>query len=71
MKPEQVIQRLRQIRYSPDLPRIRRQLPGLRSIARGAGLSHMTIYRAIRSGEISTAHAEALRRALDGVTKQP
>jgi hypothetical protein len=71
MSPEQVVRRLRAIRYSPDLPRIRRQRPGLRSIARGAGLSHMTVYRVIRTGYISAAHAEALRRALDDVTRQP
>jgi hypothetical protein len=71
MKPEQVIGRLRAIRYSPVLPRIRRQQPGLRSIARSAGLSHMTLYRAIRTGDISAAHADALGRVLDDVTKQP
>ena len=70
MSPEQVVNRLRVIRYSSD-PRIRRQRPGLRSIARSAGLSHMTIYRAIRSGKISAAHADALERVLDDVTKQP
>jgi hypothetical protein len=71
MKHEHVIRCLRAIRYSPGLPRIRRQQPGLRLIARSAGLSHMTIYRAIRSGEISAANAAAVGRALDDVTKQP
>jgi hypothetical protein len=71
MKPERVIRCLRAVRYSPVLPRIRRQQPGLRSIARSAGVSHMTVYRAILTGYISAAHAEALGRALDGVTKLP
>ena len=42
--------------------------PGLRPIAREAGSLHMTIYRAIDSGQLSAASAEALGPVLERVT---
>jgi hypothetical protein len=53
------------IRYSPRAPRCGRISPGLRSVARAAGLSHMTLYRALDTGELSNKAAVALRNALE------
>ena len=40
----------------------------LRQVARAAGLSHMTLYRAIRTGNLSAEAAVALGPVLEGVT---
>jgi hypothetical protein len=68
MTAEEIVRQLLAIRYSPQGPRSGGAAPGLRSIARAAGLSHMTLYRAIYTGEISNKSAAALGKALDGVT---
>jgi hypothetical protein len=68
MPEQEIVRRLRVLRYSPQGPRSRRAAPGLRSIARAAGLSHMTLHRAIRTGKISNKSAAALGKALEGVT---
>jgi len=62
---EQIIRALRIVRYSPRAPRCGRISPGLRSIARAAGLSHMTLYRALETGQLSDWAAAALRKALE------
>jgi hypothetical protein len=68
-KPEkEIVRALRMIRYSHQGPQTRRAAPGLRSIARSAGLSHMILYRAIRTGQISNKSAAVLGKVLDSVT---
>jgi hypothetical protein len=68
MSPEEIVRRLRAIRYSPREPRMFKRALGLRSIAREAGISHMTIYRGIDSGELSMSSVEALGPVLERVT---
>jgi hypothetical protein len=55
-----MVRQLRIIRYSPRQARMGRRAPSLRSIARASCVSHMTIYRIIRTGQISTKVAAAL-----------
>jgi hypothetical protein len=66
----EIVRRLRVIRYSPAEPRMFKRALGLRPIAREAGLSHMTVYRAIMSGEISDKSAALLSPVLVRVTNQ-
>jgi DNA-binding phage protein len=68
MAEQEIVRTLRMIRYSHQGPQSRKAAPGLRSIARAAGLSHMTLYRAIYTGEISNKSAAALGKVLDSVT---
>lgn len=65
MKQEEIVRQLRIIWYSPREPRMFKRVTGLRPIARAAGLSHMTVYRAIRTGCISAASAEVLGFVLE------
>jgi hypothetical protein len=65
MTKQDIIRALRLIRYSPQGPRRGRTLPGLRSTARAAGLSHMTLYRALETGQLSERAASALGKALE------
>jgi len=55
-----MVRQLRIIRYSSRQARMGRRAPSLRSIARASCVSHMTIYRIIRTGQISTKVAGAL-----------
>jgi hypothetical protein len=64
MTTHEILRALRLIRYSPRAPRCGRLSPGLRSIARAAGLSHMTLYRALETGKLSDMAYAALRKAL-------
>jgi hypothetical protein len=68
MTEEEMVRMTRSCRYSPREPRMFKRSPGLRPIAREAGISHMTIYRAIDSGQLSAASAEALGPVLERVT---
>ena len=60
-KAEQAIQQLRIVRYTPSL----------RELASRAGLHRVTLYRAINTGCITDAHAEAVIKAFQGVSKEP
>jgi hypothetical protein len=57
-----IIARLLAVRYASPEPRKRGT--GVRPIARAAGLSHMTLYRAIYTGQLSVKSAEALEPVL-------
>jgi len=61
MTPEQALTELRRIRYD--------RRPSFRDIARFAGVSHMTIYRAIDSGRINPELAKRIGVALHQVTQ--
>lgn len=50
---QQVVQTLREIRFSPALERQRQTLPSLRSIATQSGVSCQTLYRIIRKQRTS------------------
>jgi hypothetical protein len=65
---DEIVRRLRKIGYSPRRGRMGRRLPSLRSIARTSGVSHMTIYRIIRTGRISAKIAAVLAQAIEAVT---
>lgn len=56
MTPEQVVQKLRAVRYTKP--------PTLSDIAHAAGISHMAAYRAVTTGRLSEAHRQAFERAL-------
>jgi hypothetical protein len=64
---EAIVRQLRTIRYSPQAPRIGRRLPGIRTVARHAGLSWRTVYTIINSGHLTQPQAIALARALAAV----
>ncbi len=70
MTKAEIVRRLRTIRYSPREPRMFKRVLGLRPIAREAGMSHMTIYRIIRSGSVSARAAGVLGPVLERVTIQ-
>ena len=65
---EAIVRQLRTIRYLPRQARMGRRTPSLRSIARLSGVSHMTIYRIIRTGQISAKVAAVLAPAIEAVT---
>jgi hypothetical protein len=65
---EEIVRQLRTIRYSPRQQRMGRRAPSLRSIARLSGVSPMTIYRIIRTGQISAKAAAVLAPAIEAVT---
>jgi hypothetical protein len=67
---EAIVRQLRTIRYSSQAPRIGRRLPGIRTVARHAGLSWRTVYTIINSGRLTPAQAIALARALAAVQEQ-
>jgi hypothetical protein len=67
LTPVQVIRALRTVRYSPVAARIGRRVPGIRTIARYAGLSYRTLYRITLSGQCSLSHAQALTRAFEAL----
>jgi hypothetical protein len=68
---EAIVRQLRTIRYSPRAPRIGRRVPGIRTVARHAGLSFRTIYTIIQSGRLTPAQALALARGLEAVQSLP
>jgi hypothetical protein len=65
MDKAEIIRQLRIVRYSSQRARISKRAPMLRQIARTAGVSHMLLYRAVRSGRLSTEAAAALGLALE------
>ena len=65
MDKTEIVRQLRIVRYSSQRARISKRAPMLRQIARNAGLSHMTLYRAIRSGNLSAEAAVALGPVLE------
>jgi len=67
---EQVVRQLRTIRYSPQAPRIGRRLPGIRTVARHAGLSWRTVYTIINTGRLTSDQAIALTRGLAAVQER-
>jgi hypothetical protein len=71
MTAEQVVRRLRAIRYSPQGLRIGRRVPGIRTVARHAGLSFRTVYTIVNSGRLTLDQAQALARALEAVQERP
>jgi hypothetical protein len=71
MDKAEIIRQLRIIRFSSQRARKGKHGPMLRPIARAAGLSHMALYRAVRSGRLSTAAAQALSPVLEHVTAGP
>jgi hypothetical protein len=64
---EEVVRQLRIIRYSPADQRIGRRMPGIRTVARHAGLSFRTVYTIVQSGRLTPAQALALARGLEAV----
>jgi hypothetical protein len=70
MTPEEIVRELRRLRYSPPKKRMGVSAVNLRSIARTADVSHMTLYRAIYTGEISARSASALGPVLESVTNE-
>jgi hypothetical protein len=69
MTPDQVVRQLRVIRFSPQAPRIGRRVPGIRTVAREAGLSFRTVYTIVQTGCLTPAQAVALARGLRAVQK--
>ena len=64
------VQLLRGIRYSPPRDRIGRQTPGMRTVAKLAGISPDTIYRIARTGQCTPAQAKAVERAVAAVRNE-
>jgi hypothetical protein len=64
---DEVVRQLRAIRFSPQASRIGRRVPGIRTIARHAGLSFRTVYTIVQTGHITDAQAIALASALQAV----
>jgi hypothetical protein len=67
MTAEEVVRKLRTIRYGPRAPRIGRRVPGIRTVAREAGLSFRTVYSIVQTGRLTPGQAQALARALQAV----
>jgi hypothetical protein len=67
MTDDEVLRQLRTIRFSPAALRIGRRIPGVRTVARYAGLSFRTLYSIINSGHLTEAQAKALESALQAV----
>jgi hypothetical protein len=67
---EAIVRQLRTIRYSPRAPRIGRRVPGIRTIARHAGLSFRTVYTIVQTGRLTPAQALALTRGLEAVQER-
>jgi hypothetical protein len=69
MTPDQVVRELRLVRYSPQALRIGRRIPGIRTVAKEAGLNFRTVYTIVQTGCITPTQAVALARALRAVQK--
>jgi hypothetical protein len=67
MTAEQVVREIRIIRHSTQALRIGRRVPGIRTIARHAGLSFRTVYTIAQTGHITDVQAIALASALKAV----
>lgn len=67
----EIVRRLRTIRYSPRAPRIGRRIPGIRTVARHAGLSFRTVYTIVQTGRLKPTQALALAMALEAVQDGP
>ena len=65
MDKAEIIRQLRTIRYSSQRARIGKRVPTLRQIAWTAGISHMLLYRAVRSGRLSAETVVALGPVLE------
>jgi IS30 family transposase len=64
MNKADIVRQLQIVRFSPAEKRV----VGLRQIAQQARVSHQTVYRIVRTGEISAIAAEKLSAALECVT---
>jgi hypothetical protein len=71
MTADEVVRQLRIIRHSPQAPRIGRRTPGIRTVAREAGLSFRTVYSIVQTGHITAAQAVVLAKGLEAVQKLP
>jgi hypothetical protein len=69
MTADEVVRQLKIIRHSPQEPRIGRRVPGIRTVARQAGLSFRTVYSIVQTGHITAAQSIALASALEAVQK--
>jgi hypothetical protein len=67
MTAAEVVRQLRIIRHSAQAARIGRRVPGIRTVARAAGLSFRTVYSIVQTGHITSDQAMALARALEAV----
>jgi hypothetical protein len=67
MTAEQVVREIRIIRHSPKEPRIGRKRPGIRTIARMAGIGWRSVYLIAETGRISPAQLLALGQVLQAV----
>jgi hypothetical protein len=70
MTADEVVRQLRIIRHSPQAPRIGRRIPGIRTVARRAGLSFRTVYTIAQTGRITDAQALALAKGLEAVQER-
>jgi hypothetical protein len=71
LEPEAIVRQLRIIRYSSQASRIGRRVPGIRTVARHAGLSFRTVYTIVQTGRLTPGQALALARALEAVQDWP
>jgi hypothetical protein len=71
MTPDQVVRQLRTIKYSSQRARNGRRVPGIRTVAREAGLSFRTVYTIVQTGRLTPAQAVALARGLEAVEDWP
>jgi hypothetical protein len=70
MTAEEVVRQLRIIRNSSERLRIGRRVPGIRTVARHAGLSYRTVYWIINSGRLKPDQAIALAIGLAAVQER-
>jgi hypothetical protein len=68
---ESIVRQLRTIKYSSQRARIGRRVPGIRTVARCAGLSFRTVYTIVQTGRLTSAQAVALARGLEAVQDWP
>jgi lambda repressor-like predicted transcriptional regulator len=68
---DEIVRRLRTIKYSAQRPRIARRVPGIRTVARYAGLSYRTVYWIINTGRLKPDQAIALAIGLAAVQDWP
>jgi hypothetical protein len=66
----EIVRQLRGIRFSSQALRIGRRIPGVRTVAKQAGLSFRTVYTIIQTGSLTPAQALALAKALQAVQRR-
>jgi hypothetical protein len=67
MTAEDVVRQLRTIKFSSQRARIGRRVPGIRTVAREAGLSFRTVYTIVQTGRLTPAQVVAIARGLEAV----